>query len=768
LTPAQFSRIPRKSFQKNAFRRGSIHMKKAMACSSTGILGRTLLVRVCSVLAVSAVAFALACGNAAGQGIMKTAPAPNPNITLAGPQAHHPSPGRALPGTVEGFVYWDTRAITHNPAGACNGFSVSVIAGGHVLQAVGGQFGAKPIAQVKSFLANGTIEVYDVCTYAYDNLPENTPLHVELSITQPTAFSTAVAPASPITGPLTIISPRCNMLPDIVTATLADLTAHWGSCQDMAFDVNFQLVAASGAARAAMLSPRSRTLLQTTPTAPGGAKGSSSGGPLMTPSAQTTLLGDGSVRPAPGSTAGPTQPMGATGKNTSLSAITPAGNSNTSAGGKSLTSFQPLVPRGGTNSGSAAGKAPLVPASKLLKAKLGPAKKGPTIVNQAAASRVAAITAMLRSQRESANTEAAQMMKLGIHPAGPNTSLGPSQTMSASVGGTPTQQNNRTAANAQMSTATGTTGSSNSQRILTNAGARLGISESLPLICAHDPTMRIVSVSGNEGPITFTTDPSGNFYTITGCSFANPGPNATVYIYYQNSFHQEFQIQQWNDNYIKCNLDPSLTNVGDLDNLTLVVQRSDGQQAAKTGFKFYAMRETRRLAVFPKQYFSLDKFNLQDLSDLTGGVYSPVDPTGYFPNSTAEATWFDPDLAAIKDKKFVTPQSTPPTGTDIYDFSHLAPGFDVTSAQISWPDPSAYCSGMGDSLVASSGTFGGQWNGSQLWVTWQGWNCNWNQQNCNFWGCTDVFEVPITDYAVDVIVEGPRGLDPWSGQPIGH
>lgn len=279
--------------------------------------------------------------------------------------------------------------------------------------------------------------------------------------------------------------------------------------------------------------------------------------------------------------------------------------------------------------------------------------------------------------------------------------------------------------------------------------------------------MRIFQVSGAEGPVTFTTDPTGNFYTITGCSFGTAGPNAKAYIYLGNSFHQEFQIQEWNDAYIKCNLDPSLTGVGDQDNLTLVVQRYDGKQAVKTGFKFYAMRETRRLAAFPQKYFSLDKLTATDLSDLQGGIQSPVDPTGYFPNNTAEGYWYDPDLQPIPDKGFHTQQNTPPSGTDIYEFSHLSPGFEVTSASLSWPDPGGYCSAHAGKLVATSGAFGGQWNGSQLWITWQGWNCNWNKQNCSPL-CTDVFAVPVTDYAVDVIVEGPRGLDPWTGKPIGH
>lgn len=265
-------------------------MKKRMNTPIGSLPRRDVSARVCCVLASTAVIFALLCGSAAGQGVMKTAPAPNRNITLAGPQKQGAPSGPALPGTIEGFVYWDTGAVTHNPAGACDGFSVSVISGGHVLAVVSGQFGAKYIGQVKSYLVGGKIVAYDVCTYAYGNVAENVPLRVELNITQPTSFSTAVEPATPIVGPVTIINAQCNMLPNIATATLADLTAHWGSCQNMGFDVNFQLVPAGAAARLATLPPRTGSLLGTAPGTSGGEATSNSGGSLLSSGAETTML----------------------------------------------------------------------------------------------------------------------------------------------------------------------------------------------------------------------------------------------------------------------------------------------------------------------------------------------------------------------------------------------------------------------------------------------------------------------------------------------
>jgi hypothetical protein len=46
-------------------------------------------------------------------------------------------------------------------------------------------------------------------------------------------------PQTAILGPIKIINGQCNMLPRITNPTFSDLLAHWGSCQNMAYDVNF-------------------------------------------------------------------------------------------------------------------------------------------------------------------------------------------------------------------------------------------------------------------------------------------------------------------------------------------------------------------------------------------------------------------------------------------------------------------------------------------------------------------------------------------------
>jgi hypothetical protein len=181
------------------------------------------------------------------QGVSKTAPVPNRNISA--PSPHRPTGGdhpESTAGTVEGFVYWDTHSFTHVPAGSCSGLSLTVSVGSSSgsplaaytpLTTISNDF--KYVGQVKEFLAGGKVNVYDVCTYGYDHVPVGPDLQVKLAVTQQTAFSPAAVPQFAILGPIKIINAQCNMLPRVTNPTPSDLTAHWGSCQNVAYDVNF-------------------------------------------------------------------------------------------------------------------------------------------------------------------------------------------------------------------------------------------------------------------------------------------------------------------------------------------------------------------------------------------------------------------------------------------------------------------------------------------------------------------------------------------------
>jgi len=353
--------------------------------------------------------------------------------------------------------------------------------------------------------------------------------------------------------------------------------------------------------------------------------------------------------------------------------------------------------------------------------------------------------------------------------------VGPSQTMSAS--GSPSLTGAASATGTllpQTSSLNQPANGNGSGASSSNGGTLSSISHLNPavygngivLACSTDPTMRIMNVSGSSSPGTFTPIDQYNFYTITGCSFGNTGPNAKVYIYKGSSFHEEFQIQEWHDNWIKLNLDPTLSGVLDQDSLTLVVQRADGMQASKGGFSFYAARSRVQLASIPNSDFSLYRFSLYNTSDWQDLYTSPASQTdGWgFGGMTAEVLWGDPDLTYATNGKFLTSANTPPSGTDIYDFSHLQPGFAPTDASISWQNGD--CSPVGGTLF-TNGNFSGQFNGSQLWITWQGQNCKNVDCGTGGFGSIDCFGniIPLTNYAIDVWVDGPRGVDPWTGLP---
>ena len=265
-----------------------------------------------------------------------------------------------------------------------------------------------------------------------------------------------------------------------------------------------------------------------------------------------------------------------------------------------------------------------------------------------------------------------------------------------------------------------------------------------PAACGRDATMRILHVNGKSSPATFTTDSRYNFYTITGCSFGDPGPNAKVYVYFQNTFREQFEIQEWNDNAIKLNLKPSLSGLLDQNGLTLVVQRADGKQATLGGFRFYAARETKLLSRFLGRDFYLNRFTMNNIAGLQDQYFSPsaMGASAAFPPGwTAAVQW---DLA-----------STPLQGDeDVYTFRDLQPGFVPDSAQGAEIDLDC-----GSNSLQRAGAFALNWdNQNALHVHWQG-------QSCGIHGDYDTFVVRAANYVVNLWVTGPRGVDPWTGKP---
>jgi hypothetical protein len=674
-------------------------------------------------LAVFVLIYALGCTTARAQ--QRQQP-PSPRaVSPANAIAKAPAPVMPAPnaGDVEGFVYWDATTITHKPAGTCTGLAVSVSAAGSPYNtiAIGNHF--KYAGQVKGFLVGGKIAVYDVCIYAYDHQPVGPQLQAQLVITDRNAFSSAVAAQNPIVTPITIINAQCNMLPPIVPSSVGDLTAHWGSCQNRAYDVNFALV------------PKLQVV---------GSSGASGG--------MLSSVNSGAVNPGP--TQSPSRGMLAGARDpgpvqSSSGGIAGGGHSGPGNGADDLNP-QPFPPK--AISSTVAGQPTLTNRRAIA---LSAPRQSQKITNPRASSQDAAIIAVLKKQRQAADAEAAQM-KLSVRPV---PTLAPSRTMSAGT-------NSNTllsSATAPVSVAGNPTPSPSSTPATNKYGALPeGVRPGLALQCGHDPSFRILTVSGGAGPATFTQDVKYNFYTITGCSFGDPGPNSKAYIYYQDAFHQDFQIEEWSENWIKLHLDPKLSGVDDQDQLTLVLQRADGKQTSKSGYKFYAARDTILLKQIPKRYFSLNRFR-PDQSTIqswkttyTSGSSANVTPN--LPGLSAEVHW---DLTRDASGAVVG-------GDDIYDFSQLHSTFALSSTSMEWRDIS--CTEPDYSQFTTSKN---NWNID--WYQAAGIQVNWQAQTCEsaFHRCGggapfhgDCFEqFPESNYGIDVWVTGPRGLDPWTGGP---
>src|SRR5262249_54540880 len=495
----------------------------------------------------------------------------------------------------------------------------------------------------------------------YDQVPVGQELQVQLSVTP--AFTRNAVPQPSVVGPITIIDGKCNMLPSLKPATLADLTAHWSSCQKMAYNVTFVLQQA----------------LQT-----------------LSSTAESHRARSG------------------------------AGAQVSSPGSKVSLNPQPLPPK------------TAAPAMRPMKLKTGPLNTSPVVKNALAAKNSAAITTQLQIQRQNADQEASRM-KLGLRSPGSSEAL-----------------NNRAATSGTTIQKTATAGSVGPAKTMSSGNMNIssmapGQLNDLPILCGHDPTMRIVRVSGKSTPATFTPDTRFNFYTIAGCSLGDPSPNARVYIYFQNTFHQDFKVQEWNDNAIKLQLDDNLSGVLDQDNLTLVVQRADGKQAVKNGFKFYAARETRLLSKILQQDWSLQHFTTNDDSRLTSQYFSPSEhgaSQGFPRGWSAAVSWTEaPPLQADE---------------DVYTFRDLVPGFDTDSAAAAEIDID--CDNQQG--MQRAGKLGLNWDDKgYLHVQWQGQACT--EQMPGVMGTKgDSFYISGANYVLNVWVTGPRGVDPWSGKSL--
>lgn len=758
---------------------------------------------------------------ASAQRVSPTAPVPNRTITAPGsqrPPGDHPE---STAGTIEGFVYWDANSITHKPASSCSGLALTVSVGSNS----GGPLTAytpigtlsnnfKYVGQVKQFLAGGKVTAYNVCTYGFDHVPVGPDLQVKLTVTDPYAFSPYVVPQSAILGPIKIINGQCNMLPQIANPTSADLFAHWGSCQNMAYDVNFPMQAP------ARLSGGAGGI---TPVNSGRQTGMLPGAP------QQGMLGAGTTQSA--------QPSASSGALLGNRQLTPGqGGGMQNPASKVELNPQPLPPRVQmTNADvlkmlqgrvpesvivssiqSAEHRFDFSPAScrelqaahitrQVLDA-MGdgsvrpcPALQGKTpqhtgarssilnldapmalkrVTNPRLAEQNAGIIAVLQQQHQAAQEESAEM-KLTSSPAKTTASLTRVPAAAGFKGGASTGIGPETVQGAQKPLGSTT---------ITHAP----LLNTVVLTCSHDTTPRILQVSGGQSHGIFTPEAKYNVYTIVGCSFGQSQSGNSAYIFGGNGFKATLNIDYWSDNGITAHLDPYLAGVLDQNNVTLVVSPAGKQQIQKPGFQFYAARgmpapdgsdQEVQLA-----YSSLPQSNVAlDYSSsplVIGWNQVPANAESRFHSFSFSGTpvvgWVfryaygheDPHNPCFindihysgSDCHWYFQQNH--TGNDTWDFRKLAPGFAISSYNLYYEttDPSKMCGAWDDQASGDKDGQVGQWNfnlssQNQISVAWPLYYCHDEEEFSS-----RINKQVLSSYGLAVWVLGPRCVDPWSGQ----
>jgi hypothetical protein len=603
---------------------------------------------------LSASVLALLISGIAAAQVTQTRP-PNPNITAPGRHAQQPAGGQHPPnnaGDVEGFVYWDANTITHKPAGTCSGLAVNVTAAGssnNVLQ-IGNNF--KYAGQVKAFLYGGKQAVYDVCIYAYDKLPVGPQLQAQLVITQPGAFSPIVAAQTPTISPITIINAQCNMLPAIVPSTVGDLTSHWGSCQNRAFDVNFALVpsahlmgssagsggtllsSSKGAINPGAVNSDSRGMLMGG-TNPGPPQSSSSG--MLVPAVKPAQTQAPSGTTAMRAKLLPAKPGAATLTNADIIRLTQAGipesaivnqiassNKQFDFSPKSCSALkrQHVSPEvldamgdgsvrpcftGGVRTGTGNGADDLNPQPYPPKG-TGVAPGGSANAVQLNTQQQAALKKSSRGSVDSVKPIKLALPKALHKLTNPRLSQQnesiiavleqqrvaaqqDSAAMKSSPRSAATGRTTAVAANVQGSMPASGLSPAQTQSApgnLISSIERLQPFNSVVLGCSMDSTPRILRVNGGQTPGIFTPEAKYNQYTIVGCSFGQQ--QGTAHIFAAGGFSANLNIDYWSNTGITAHLDPSLAGVLDQNNVTLVVAPPEQQQIQKSGYKFYAAR----------------------------------------------------------------------------------------------------------------------------------------------------------------------------------
>jgi hypothetical protein len=675
--------------------------------------------RYVSVLAIVLI-IVISCGTLAAQ--VPATKQPNPNVAPLGPQAHHP-PGGQHPtptGTIYGFVYWDAKATSHLDPSICNALAITVVTSSPYspIGIVGTQSHFTSIPTANPPLTSVNTTSYDGCAYMYSNAPIGQKLYVKVNLTQTvgTLAPSVVAQYHPV-GPIQFSSAPCTQLPPLTKATVGELIGNWGSCNDVAYDVNFSLVQTP----------------QLKPLSAGGGVGGNQG------SMREALV---QVNSGPQNTP-------------ALTNLRPQQTSMLSQVGSHATLLN------NRSSASSPSRGMLVPAVTPSPATTGPANSQPGTPSYAGAITAAGNSGLSGGLRTAANSSFTGGVKPALLPAltagvrvvsgrRVRSSLSANSTIVAILrqqkqGSVPASQTlaavpppNRAVipSNARLTSISAPYVPSNLLTPKQNAWCKQSEAQ------GSAPT--IFSVTGKlqvQGTV-YSPDPQANPYTIIGCGFGSSSGTLQLELLqsqpvnsgwsnsqnYQNVtvYTVNFAIQSWNDHEIVASLPPSTSGVPDWPSggsLSINLQVKTRLAGYIPGGQFVALRQPVLLASIPQNQAS---------------IYQAGSP--YFLSPASNYYGLNGTLAVMRQGL-----AGPVAGQDQFSLK-LAPGFIVDSTQTD-----LLVANTSSNVTSQPATV----NGSTITVTYPVLSAPAGNSS-NYYSI----------YGLKVWVTGPQGLDPWTGNPV--
>ena len=657
-----------------------------------------------------------------------TAKPPSTNINPPGPQRQQPAggqrpqtvnPGIATApqpvmrapanGVIVGYVYWDTKSVTHTPTNDCIGLGAAVSVGtpprDH-LRSSNSRFSAL----YHNFTYLGNVGSLAVCQYSIPQVPTGQDLQVMVNfkaVFTPQVLASVPTTANNPSGPIKISGGTCNKVPPAVP-NVSVLGAGWWTCGNNAYNVNFVLQPATAGNMTS--GGGQMTLLQGSQGGTNSRLNSTNPGLLSGSSQSTGMLVSGNTQSAQQS-----EKSGALLGNTQL---TPNQGGRMQSPGSNVALNPPLT---NTAQGTAG---PLALRNTKAAVKLGLRVRNP---NVSANGLPVNVYNVLQQQ---------QRLYVQLHPVAP---LGPASVQSVNT-------NQPTAHNSSPLSVSVVKNSAVNVNPISSGSSKFG---AMPAgmhtkVCMPGQP-GVSSVNNLATGATFSPDSQFNAYVIQGCNFGSTPGAVHLFGTFNDSSQMFFSVDAggWTDGALYVHLNPSITGELDNNNATLVIQRSDGVTAHISGFKFVAARDTQH-PLF--------------VNNVPQGVIAFVG--GLSLNHGISLPKTAPGLDSVYVARDA--QQLFATGYDTYDFTKMLPGFVIWDVQPGYMDnitqylqsPPPHWSKWS---YARFGTWNTQFDLKGIRVDYEVDYLDWQ-----LFAGTQGWNDYMSEYHLAVRVMGPRGVNnPW-------